>query len=207
MALGFGSISINQLAERWWVPVVRGIAAIAFGILVIVYPAISLFALIMLWGAYALVDGVFNLVMAARRGRAGGSWGWLVFEGIVSIVVGVLAFAWPAMTALALLMVIAAWAVLTGIAEIAAAIRLRKEIQGEWLLGLGGALSILFGVLLVVFPGAGALAMLWMISAYSIVFGAVMIGLGLRLNSWRRRSSGERRITTGGVGTEIPITS
>lgn len=186
MASDYTSASVSALAERWWVLEIRGVAAILFGILAIVAPGTSLLALLILWGAYALVDGVFNLILAARRGRAGQSWGWLVFEGIVSIGAGVLTFAWPGMTALILLVVIAVWAVLTGIAKIATAIRIRRQVSGEWMLAVSGVLSILFGVFLLLSPGAGALALVWVIGAYAIIFGALLIGLGLRLHRWGR---------------------
>jgi uncharacterized membrane protein HdeD (DUF308 family) len=197
MALEQTTMTASQLADRWWVPLIRGIAAILFGIFTLAFPTISLLVLIMLWGAYALVDGVLSLVMAFRRGRSGGNWGWLMFEGIVGVATGIVAFAWPGMTALVLLMVIAAWAILTGIAEIATAIRLRKEIKGEWLLAASGILSIVFGGLLLAYPGAGALAMLWVISGYAIFFGVMLLGLAWRLNSWRRKDSPEHRAAAG----------
>lgn len=198
MAIEQATMDAAHLADRWWVPLIRGIAAITFGILALAYPGISLLVLIMLWGAYALVDGVFSLVMAVRRGRAGGNWGWLVFEGIVGVLAGILAFAWPGMTAMVLLMVIAAWAVLTGIAEIATAIRLRKEIRGEWLLGTIGVLSIVFGGLLFAYPGTGALALIGLIGGYSIVFGVLLLGLAWRLYSWRRDHSAQYRVGSAG---------
>lgn len=191
--------NVSSLAARWWVPVVRGVAAILFGVLAIVAPSISLLALVLSWGAYALVDGAFNVIQATRGARAGRSWGWLLFEGVVSIAAGALTFAYPAMTALALLTVIAVWAVLTGIAEIAAAIRLRRAITGEWMLAASGVLSIAFGVLLLVYPSTGALAILWIIGLYAIAFGLLLIGVGLRLNRWRR--TGERAFPTGGAPT------
>lgn len=180
------STNVSALAERWWVLEVRGVAAILFGILAIVAPGTSLLALVILWGAYALVDGVSNLMLAVRRSGAGQSWGWLLFEGIVSLAAGVFTFAWPGMTGLVLLMVIAIWAVLTGFAKIATAIRLRSQISGEWMLGASGALAILFGVFLFLSPGAGALALVWVIGGYAIVIGALLIGLGLRLHRWGR---------------------
>jgi uncharacterized membrane protein HdeD (DUF308 family) len=190
----------SALGARWWVFVVRGLAAILFGILTFVVPGISLLFLVTLWGAYALFDGVLNLVFAAREARAHGSWGWLVFEGIVGILAGVLTFAWPGITALVLLIMIAAWAVFSGVAEIAAAIWLRREIRGEWVLAASGFLSIVFGVLLFAFPGTGALALLWMIGAYAILFGGLLVGLGLRLH---RRSGRrvDRAFPTGGSPT------
>jgi uncharacterized membrane protein HdeD (DUF308 family) len=199
MSSDYAIPNVSALAARWWVLVIRGAAAILFGILAVAVPRISLFALVMLWGAYALVDGVFNLMLAARGARAGRRWGWLLFEGILSIAAGVVAFAWPGITALVLLALIGFWAVLTGIAEIAAAIRLRRQIRGEWLLATSGILSIAFGVLVLLFPGAGALALVWMIGAYAIVFGGLLIGLGVRLKRWGRPR--ERPIPTGGMPT------
>jgi uncharacterized membrane protein HdeD (DUF308 family) len=179
-------IMLRPLAERWWAVLLRGIAAILFGVLAIAVPGASLLALVILWGAYALADGVLALVQAARSGRAGGRWGWFLFEGLVSIAAGVLAFVWPGITALALLLVIAAWAILTGLSEIVAAARLRRHIQGEWLLALSGVLSISFGVLLLVRPQAGALAVVWLIGSYAVLFGVLLVALSLRLHRWHR---------------------
>lgn len=182
---GAGALA-SALLPRWWMLVVRGIAAILFGAIALTLPQLSLFALVTLWGAYAIVDGLFAVMLAAVRGRAGSSWGWWLFEGLVGIGAGVATFAWPAMTALVLLSVIAVWAVLTGIAEISVAIYLRREIRGEWLLATSGALSIAFGVLLFARPAAGALAVVGVIGAYAIVFGTLLIGLGVQLYRWRR---------------------
>jgi uncharacterized membrane protein HdeD (DUF308 family) len=197
MAIEHSTMTDNSIADRWWVPLIRGIAAILFGVLVLVYPAISLMVLVMLWGSYALIDGVFSLVMAVRRGRGGGRWGWWAAEGIVGIVAGIVAFAWPGMTGLILLMVIAAWAVLTGITSIVTAVRLRKVITDEWLLGASGVLSIIFGLLLFAYPSTGALALLGIIAGYSIVFGVLLLGLAWRLYSWHRRSAGRPAMPTG----------
>ena len=166
---------------RWWALVIRGLAAIAFGICTFVAPASSLFALVILWGAYAIVDGVFGIVLSIRGARILPGWGWLLAEGFVSIAAGVVTFLWPGITALVLLFVIATWAVLTGIAEIATAIRLHRHVRGEWMLATAGVLSIAFGVLLAVKPGPGALAVTWLIGGYAIVFGALLVGLGVRL--------------------------
>jgi uncharacterized membrane protein HdeD (DUF308 family) len=190
-----------ELADRWWTLALRGGAAILFGVLTFVWPALSLLVLVILWGAYALVDGVFNLVLAfrSRRERAteGQRWGWLVFEGAISILAGLVALLWPEISALALLFVIGAWAIVTGAAEIAAAIQLRKQIQNEWLLALSGIFSIVFGVLLFLFPRAGALAVVLWIGAYAIVFGGLLIALSLKLRKWA--GGGERQVPTGGV--------
>jgi uncharacterized membrane protein HdeD (DUF308 family) len=193
------ALNLNHLAARWWMLVVRGIAAILFGVLALALPGAGLLALVIVWAIYALIDGIFNLMLSGRAARAGASWGWLLFEGIVSVAAGLLTFFWPAITATALLIVIAVWAIITGIAEIAASIRLRREIRNEWLLALSGVLSIVFGVLLLVYPNAGALALVWLIGAYAIVFGALLIGLGLRLHHWAQRF--ERQFPSGGLPT------
>jgi uncharacterized membrane protein HdeD (DUF308 family) len=177
------------LARNWWALVLRGLFAVLFGIMALAWPGITLGALVLLYGAYALADGVFAIA-AVMAGRTGGRpWWSLLVEGLVGIAVGIMTFAWPGITALVLLYLIAAWAFVTGIFEIVAAIRLREEIRGEWLLALSGILSILFGLALVVYPGAGALAVVWLIGAYAIAFGALLIALGFRLWSWSRRET------------------
>jgi uncharacterized membrane protein HdeD (DUF308 family) len=140
------------------------------------------------FGAYAFTDGIFALVAAYRR-REGRKAVWpLVLVGVLGIAAGIATFLWPEMTALALLMFIAVWALFVGIFQIAAAIRLRKEIDNEWLLGASGALSVLFGLLMIASPGAGALAVVWVIAAYSIMFGVLLIALGFRLKKLAARS-------------------
>jgi len=182
---------MEALARYWWALVLRGIAAVIFGVLAFVFPAMTLAVLIILFGAYAIVDGVFNLV-AAVSGRTGERWWHLVLEGVVSIAAGLVAFAWPGLTALALLWVIAGWAIVTGVLEIVAAIRLRKHIDNEWWLALSGVASLVFGALLIIAPVAGALAVTLWIGAYAVLFGALMIGLGIRLR--RHRQAGAQRI-------------
>lgn len=191
------STFLHALTERWWVPVVRGIAAILFGVIAMVQPSISLLALVAVWGVYAITDGVFNLVLATRAGRAGARWGWYLFEGLVSIAAGVTAFVYPGMTAMVLLYLIAAWAIVTGIAEIAAAIHLRRVVSGEWMLAVSGVLSIAFGALLFAYPRSGALAVVWLIGLYAIAFGVLLVGLGVKLHRLRR--GGEREFPTGGT--------
>ena len=173
-------VDVDSLSRNWWAVSLRGLAGILFGIITFFAPAISLAALVLLFGAYALVDGVLAMVTAVRR-RGADRWWLLLLEGFVGIAAGVLTFLWPAITAIALLYVIAAWALVTGVFEIAAAIRLRKAITGEWLLALSGIFSIGLGVLLVLFPGPGALAVTIWIGAYAFVFGALLFALGLRL--------------------------
>ena len=200
MTFAYTNLDTNALAARWWMLVVRGVAAVLFGIAAIVWPGISLFALVTLWGAYALVDGVFGVVLAARVGRAGERWGWLLFDGLVSVGAAAVAFFWPQITALALLTLIALWAVVTGIAQIVAAVELRRVITGEWLLVLSGLLSIAFGVLMLIFPGAGALAVVSAIGIYSIVFGVLLTALGFRIH--RLGASKQHPLSTHGTATQ-----
>jgi len=173
-----------DLARNWWALAIRGIAAVVFGLLALFWPPTAFVALVLVFGAYAIVDGIFNLVAAVRAPHTGRRWGPLVFEGIVSLIVGMITLLWPRISAFALVMFIAAWSIVTGIAEVVAAIRLRKQIRGEWLLALSGILSLALGVLLFLAPAAGALVLTIWIGAYAVVFGAVMVGLSLRLRSW-----------------------
>ena len=185
---------VDGIASRWWSPVIRGVAAILFGVLAIAVPRAGLAMLVILWAIYALVDGVFNLAVSVQRGRAGARWGWPLLEGLVSIAAGVLTFAWPEITAMVLLYVIAVWAIATGVAEMAAAFALRGAGGGEWLLGLAGVSSIGFGFLLAWRPGTGALAVVWLIGGYAMLFGVLLVALGLQLHHWR----------SGHVGTGAP---
>jgi uncharacterized membrane protein HdeD (DUF308 family) len=186
------SLEVNaaELADRWWVPTLRGAAAIAFGIVAALAPRLGLIALLALYGSYALLDGAFNLVLAFRTRREGRAWGWFVFAGVAGIGAAIVTFFWPGLTAMALLMVIAAWAILTGGFAVAAAVRLRKQIRGEWSLAASGVLSVIFGVLLISFPAAGALAVVFWIAAYAVVLGCLLLALGLKLRSFKHESEG-----------------
>jgi uncharacterized membrane protein HdeD (DUF308 family) len=188
----------NPFIKNWWSFVLRGLAAIVFGILTFVLPGLTLSAIILLFAAYALVEGVMNVIGAIRGIRSEKRALLLLVQGLVSIAAGVIALAAPGLTAIALLYVIAFWAIVTGCIEIAAAIRLRKEVEGEWMLGLGGVLSILFGVLLIASPGLGALVMVYQIGLYAVVFGGIQIALGLRLRSWGSISGGRTAPRFGG---------
>jgi uncharacterized membrane protein HdeD (DUF308 family) len=174
------------LTRNWWALAIRALFAVIFGILAFAMPRVTLAALVLLFGAYAIADGVFAIIAAVKAAGGARRWWWLVLEGILSIAVGVLTFVMPGITALFLLYLIAFWAILTGAFEIGIAIRLRKEITGEWLMALCGIASVLFGVLLVFFPGAGALAVIWWIGAYAIVFGALLLALAFKLRNWER---------------------
>lgn len=178
---------VFTIGRYWWVFVLRGALGILFGILMFVWPGIALLTLVFLFGAYALAEGIVSIVGAFQRAevRAWPRWA-LVLWGLVSVAAGLIAFFMPGLTALTLLFVIAAWAIVTGIVQVVAAIRLRREIEGEWLLGLAGVLSIVFGILVMAYPGAGALAVVLWIGAYAVVFGALLVALGLRLRRWGR---------------------
>jgi uncharacterized membrane protein HdeD (DUF308 family) len=172
--------------RNWWALVLRGLAAIIFGLLTFVWPHISLVALVFLFGAYALVDGAFAIVAGIRAPKEYKRWWVLLIEGIFGVIAGVMAFIVPGITALFLLGLIAGWAILTGVLEIVGAIQMRKYITGEWLMILSGIASVLFGVLLLLNPGVGALAVVWIIGAYAILFGVLLLGLGFRLRGLER---------------------
>jgi uncharacterized membrane protein HdeD (DUF308 family) len=173
---------LHALRRNWWLLVLRGIAAIIFGVLAFMWPGLTLFTLVIFWGAFALVDGVLALAAAVMGGNPMPRW-WLGIVGIAGVLAGILTFAWPGITALLLLVFIATWAIVLGVFEIAGAIRLRKEIEGEWLLILNGALSVLFGLVLLWRPGVGALAVVWIIGAYAILFGIISIAFGLKIRT------------------------
>jgi uncharacterized membrane protein HdeD (DUF308 family) len=174
------------LARNWWSLVLRGVIAILVGIVTFVWPGITVGALVLLFGAYALLDGVLSLVGAWRASRAHERWGALVFEGIAGIVAAAITVLWPGITAIALVYIIAAWALVTGVFEIAAAVRLRHYITGEWLLILSGIASILFGFLAIALPLVGALAIALGIGIYAVIFGTLLIALGFKLRNWTK---------------------
>lgn len=172
------------LSRNWWVLLLRGLVAIAFGVLTYVQPGLSIASLVLLFGAYSMADGVLGVysVIAGRKERE--HWWVLLLEGLVGIGIGILTFFAPGVTTFALLFYIAVWAVTTGVLEIVAAVRLRREIEGEWLLVLGGLASVVFGVLLLANPGAGAVAVVWLIAAYAIAFGVVLCLLAFKARSF-----------------------
>ena len=173
------------LSEYWWILVLRGAAALIFGVLAVLWPGVTLLVLIALFSAYAIVTGIAELVGAFRHRGAEGWW-LVLLLGVVSVAAGVIAVIYPAITALVLVLVIGFNAIFSGVIDIAMAIRLRKEIRNEWLLALAGILSIVFGAMVVLVPGAGALALIWLIAAYAIVIGILFIVLGFRVRSWAR---------------------
>jgi uncharacterized membrane protein HdeD (DUF308 family) len=179
---------LRNLAKSWWTFLLRGVVATLFGLGAFLWPGLTLLVLVTLFGAYALVDGV--MALASLFGERHESWWAPLLEGIAGIGAGLIAFFWPGITAVSLIFVIAAWAIVTGIMEVIAAIRLRKEIAGEWMLILSGVLSVVFGLLLVARPGVGALSMVWIIGAYAIAFGVVLMVLAFKLKKLGRTLGG-----------------
>lgn len=175
------------LARNWWALAVRGVVAVLFGLIAFFKPGVTLAALVLLFGVYAVVDGIFAIVAAVRAAEHHERWWALALQGVVDIVAGVVAFVWPAATALALLFIVAFWAIVTGVLEVVAAIRLRREMQGEWLLISSGILSVLFGLVLLILPAAGLLVLVYWIGAYAVISGVVMIALAFKLRSRHQR--------------------
>jgi uncharacterized membrane protein HdeD (DUF308 family) len=174
---------LETLKRHWWVPVLRGVVAIIFGMMAFAYPGLTVAVLVLLFGAWVLVDGIFRIIGAIGHRSSDPDWGWQLVIGILGIIIGLLTFHAPAITALALVIYIAAWALMIGATEIVAAIKLRHEIKGEWFLILMGVVSIIFAIMLLWNPLPGALALVWLIGSYAIVFGVLGIIFGFRLRS------------------------
>jgi uncharacterized membrane protein HdeD (DUF308 family) len=180
----------HLIARSWSYFLLRGLVAIAFGILIIVWPHVTLIALIWTFGFYAIADGILAIAaaMVSRGERAVPAW-WLLLVGALGILVGIIVFCYPGETALVLLTFIAFWSLFRGCAEIAGAIQMRKQINNEWLLILDGAMSVLFGLFLLISPGAGALALLLVIGIYAIVLGALLVGVAMRLRRFQKATA------------------
>ncbi len=179
---------LSALAANWWLLLLRGLAAIAFGVIAFVWPGITLVALTYLWGAYAIVDGIFAIWAAINvsGGDSAPRW-WLGLSGVVGILAGITAFAYTGITALVLLMWIAVWAIIIGALQLYAAIQLRNVVDNEWWLILSGLLSIAFGAAVLAWPGTGAVAVIWTIAWYAVFFGCMLIGLSFELKKLQRR--------------------
>jgi uncharacterized membrane protein HdeD (DUF308 family) len=175
------------LASNWWALAFRGVIAILFAIFAFLWPGITLGVLVLLFGFYAFVDGIFAIISAVRAVRGHKRWGAFLLEGIVGILAGLCAWLVPGITLAFLILLIAAWAVITGVLEIVAAIRLRRHVPGEWLLILTGVVSIVFGILLYIAPIPGAIVIVWWIAAYSLVFGILLLVLAFRLRALHPR--------------------
>jgi uncharacterized membrane protein HdeD (DUF308 family) len=191
------SATLQVIAENWWLILLRGIAAVAFGILALIWPGTTLLTLVVLFGAYAMVDGLLALGAAFGRGRSSGSSWWLAIAGALGVVAGAATVLWPGVTAIVLLVFIGVWTLTRGIMEIAGAIQMRQETEDAWLLALDGVISVIFGLSVLAFPGAGALALIWIIAAYAIVSGAVLVMLSLRVRQHRRARGGEMSAVPG----------
>ncbi|WP_376793515.1 HdeD family acid-resistance protein [Thermogemmatispora sp.] len=165
-----------QISQHaWWILAVRGVAAILFGIAALLWPHLTLLVLIYLFGAYALIDGLVAVAVALQERHIVGHWWILLIEGLAGILAGLLAFFWPGITALVLLALVATWAILTGVIEVAAALSFRRSFGLEWTLVLAGVVSILLGIALALSPAAGLLALVWLIGLYAIVFGLLQL--------------------------------
>ena len=173
----------GDLVGEWWAVALRGVIAVVFGLVALVWPGPTVAALALLFGLYALADGLFAAGAAFRVGRLRRRRWALGLEGLAGIVAGLIAIFMPALVALTLVAFIGAWALFTGVMEIIAAVRLRREIENEWLLGLGGVLSVLFGLFAVASPGTSVLALVWVVGVYAIAFGITLLALGWRLRT------------------------
>jgi uncharacterized membrane protein HdeD (DUF308 family) len=186
------------LSTNWWSLVIRGVLAVIVGLIAFALPGVTIGALVILFGAYAFVDGVLSITGAVSASKAHERWGALLLEGIAGIVIAGVTVFWPAITALALVWLIGAWSLVTGLLEIATAIQLRRYIRGEWILALSGVVSVVFGIVVLAIPLAGAVAIAFCIGAYSLFFGVLMIALGFRL-----RGQTASRV----AGSSVPLPS
>lgn len=194
----------RMMMDNWWAMALRGLFAVLFGITALVWPAITVATVIVLFGVFALLEGIFGIV-ALLFGGGKREWGVQLVEGIVSIAAGLIALLWPGITVAAFVFLIAAWAVLSGVFQVVMAIRLRQEITNEWLLGLGGVLSVLLGVLFFARPAVGVLSSVWVLGLYAILFGVALLVLGFRLRGLRKRLDDRReRLGTGPTASSMP---
>ena len=183
-----GLLPLERLRSEWGWTALRGLCALIFGVLTLALPGVTLALLVIVWGAYALVDGVLALAAGLRMRDSGKPLWSLVVVGLLGIGAGIATFFWPGLTALTLIFIIGTWAIAIGLLQIIAAVRLRKHIRGEWLHALSGLLSVVFGLAVVLRPGAGALAFAWLIGWFAVFFGVVLIAMAFRLRSGRRNA-------------------
>jgi len=175
---------VRLLARSWWAIALRGLVAILFGILALIWPGLTLDVLILFFGAFALLDGAFSAVSAIVNRKHDRTLWWFLIAGLAGVVVGILTFVYPGLTAIILVYFIAARALIVGVVEVVAAIALRREISDEWFLIVQGIISVLFGVVLFILPGAGALALVLVIGIYAVVVGVLLLLVAFRLRSW-----------------------
>ena len=179
----------NLLAQNWWAIALRGVFAIIFGIIALLMPGAALLAFVLLFAAYMLVDGVFAIIAGVRAAKRHERWGWLIFEGILDFIAGGIAVVWPLITIVAFVFLMGAWAIVTGALLFGASFRLSIP-HGRWLMALAGAISIIWGVLLIIWPLIGAIVLTWWIAAYALFFGVALLVLAFRLRGRRRRRRG-----------------
>ena len=196
MTINFAAVLL--LAQLWWAFLLRGVLGIIFGVVVILFPGIGLVAVVALFAAWALIGGISSLI-GAWRSRGQKEWWVGILEGLVGIVAGIVAILLPPAAALALLFVVAAWAIVIGVLQIWMAIRLREQITGELWMGLSGVISILFGLLLVIFPGTGILSVLFLVGLFSILMGGAMVLLGWRLRGIRAQAIRQNEYAERGI--------
>jgi uncharacterized membrane protein HdeD (DUF308 family) len=175
----------NLLAQNWWAIALRGVFAIIFGIIALLMPGAALLAFVLLFAAYMLVDGVFAIIAAVRAAQRHERWGWLIFEGILDFIAGGIAVVWPVITIIAFVFLMGAWAIVTGALMFGASFRLNIA-HGRWLMTLAGAVSMIWGVLLIIWPLIGAVVLTWWIAAYALFFGVALLVLAFQLRSRRR---------------------
>jgi uncharacterized membrane protein HdeD (DUF308 family) len=178
---------------HWWVLLLRGVLAILFGIAAYAWPGMTLVTLLTLFGAFALVDGIFNVFHAISGRKEDERWWVLLLEGLLGIVIGVITFQAPELTATVLILYIGFWAMATGVLRIILAVRLRKEIEGEWWMALAGLAGIVFGVFMVARPGAGALAVLWLVAIWAIVGGVCLVIFSFKVKALGGKLDGVRQ--------------
>ncbi len=192
----------RTLAQNWWAIALRGAFAILFGLLTFVLPGITLATLVILFSAYMLADGVFAIVAAVKAAQSGERWGLLVLEGIANILAGVVAFLWPAITVLVFVYLVAFWSIVSGLLMVMAAFKLTGE-HGRWWMGLAGALSVVFGILLAVMPIAGAVVLTLWLGVYAVVFGVMLLVASFRLRTMRDASPPNLTSSAGAAGTPV----
>lgn len=173
----------SMVSRIWWSIALRGVLAVLFGIVALFYTGSTLLALIYVFGVYAVLNGIFAIVAAVRAGEMHMRWGWLAFAGVVGVAAGIVAFVWPGLTALAVVYVVAAWAIISGVAEIAFAISWPDTLSHPWLAGISGIISVVYGVVLAVWPRSGAVALTWLLGIYAIAYGASLLYYAYRLRT------------------------
>ena len=182
---------MRTLSDNWWMTLIRGIVAVIFGIAAIAWPTITLGVLLTIFGIFMLIEGIITFVSAFQATRVERSWVWLVIEGIVDFVIGVAVFTIPGITAVVLLYFIAAWAIIAGAIRIIAALQNREEFTGVWLYGLGGLISLIFGLAVLANPGIGAIAIVIAIGLFAISIGILNFAFSFVLRDWQKNAPAE----------------